>query len=171
MCCKFEAPPLPKNQLLTKGQKVIQECVFREWTAVPHLAGTPADYNTAKTLHDTWKEQGLDPVEITSYDVLLSYPDQDDPNLITLLDENGESVYQSQRIEKILTPDQNHSEVVPPFSAYSATGDLEVTNTVLSLNFVFNNYLEELNGGLSTPFVSLKKGKEHVVKNQQGEIC
>jgi len=54
------------------------------------LAGTPADLQQAEQLKQTWLEQGLDRVDILGYDVLLSYPKDGDPNIISLV--KGECV-------------------------------------------------------------------------------
>ncbi|ELU09884.1 hypothetical protein CAPTEDRAFT_160163 [Capitella teleta] len=91
-------------------------------TKQTHLAGTPADLGQAEELKTFWKAAGLDPVNIIPYNVLLSIPDKDNPNKIVLLNENDEAVFTSQLVEKVLRPEQNQSDVVPPFNAYSSPG-------------------------------------------------
>ena len=59
-------------------------CSYRNLTSKPHLAGTPADLEQAEVMKQIWLDQGLDRVDIVGYDVLLSYPAKDDPNLIKL---------------------------------------------------------------------------------------
>jgi hypothetical protein len=98
----------------------------RDLTEKPHLAGTPADLGQAKELKAFWEEAGLDTVNIIPYKVLLSIPDPDNPNKIVLKDSNGQVVFTSQLVEKVLRPEQNQSDVVPPFNAYSAPGTPEV---------------------------------------------
>ena len=62
-----------------------------------------------------------------TYEVLLSYPNKTDPNYIQL--RNGTAVlHETQLEELILSPDQNHTDVVPPFNAYSPAGDVEVSD-------------------------------------------
>lgn len=93
----------------------------------PHLAGTDADYKQAKELHDFWKNEGLDEAFITPYDVLLSYPNTTDPsvmNRIFVYDQNATIAWESALYEPILHPSENKSNVVPPFNAYSAPGDI-----------------------------------------------
>ena len=63
---------------------VIAICSYRNLTSKPHLAGTPADLEQAEVMKQIWLDQGLDRVDIVGYDVLLSYPAEDDPNLIKL---------------------------------------------------------------------------------------
>src|SRR5215813_4880176 len=48
---------------------------LRALTEEPHLAGTPADYETARYVHERFLEFGLSS-EIVPYDVLLSYPEE-----------------------------------------------------------------------------------------------
>ena len=45
---------------------------------------------------------------------------------IELQDGDGNPLYTPQLVEKILSPDQNQSDVVPPFNAYSAPGSPKV---------------------------------------------
>ncbi|XP_060067563.1 putative N-acetylated-alpha-linked acidic dipeptidase [Ylistrum balloti] len=100
---------------------------LRDLSELPHLAGTKADYRQAKDLHDFWRQEGLDEVYITPYDVLLSYPnvtDDDMMNRIELINATGGIVYQSPLREAILHPSENKSGVVPPFNAYSLPGDI-----------------------------------------------
>ena len=62
-----------------------------------------------------------------SSQVLLSYPDETDPNVITVKNSTGHVVFESQIEEKILHPEMNKTDVVPPFNAYASPGDVEVT--------------------------------------------
>ena len=48
------------------------------------MAGTPADLKQAQEMKEIWLEQGLDRVDIVGYDVLLSYPEDNDPSVIKL---------------------------------------------------------------------------------------
>ena len=45
---------------------------------------------------------------------------------IELQDVDGNPLYTTQLVEKILSPDQDQSDVVPPFNAYSAPGSPKV---------------------------------------------
>ena len=54
-------------------------------TSHPHLAGTPADLEQAEQLKQIWLDQGLDRVDIVGYNVLLSYPKEEDPSIISLV--------------------------------------------------------------------------------------
>jgi len=98
----------------------------RRYTLYPHLAGTEGEDRLAAKIYNTWTQQGLDYVTNDTYEVLLSYPNRSDPNYVSLLDGNGRQVYRSQLFEKILSHDQNHSDVIPPFNAFSPSGHVKV---------------------------------------------
>ena len=112
--------------------------VYRQYTRYPHLAGTEGEARLAAELYDTWTRQGLDYVTTDTYDVLLSYPNRSEPNYVSLLDAAGRTVHRSQLSEKTLSPDQNHSDVVPPFNAYSPPGHVHVRASPHSSHFPFS---------------------------------
>ena len=91
------------------------------------MAGTAGEMVLAQQLYDMWKAQGLDYVTMDTYDILLSYPNRSDPNFVFLYDDNHTEVYRTQREEKILDADQNHTDVIPPFNAYSPPGHVKVS--------------------------------------------
>jgi N-acetylated-alpha-linked acidic dipeptidase len=103
----------------------------RKYTAYPHLAGTDGERELGEEIYRTWVEQGLDYVTNNTYDILLSYPNQSDPNYVYLLDENGNEIHRTQTEEQIVRDDQNGTRVVPPFNAYSPAGDREVCGVKL----------------------------------------
>ena len=100
--------------------------VFRKLTAQSHLAGTPADKKQAEEMKVFWESQGLTSW-LTPYDVLLSYPDKDNPNRIELRDGSGKVQFTTQLVEKRLRPDESHTSVMPPFNAFSGKGTPEVS--------------------------------------------
>lgn len=97
---------------------------LRMLTELPHLAGQEQNYKLALKVKEHWLTSGLDHVTLTPYEVMLSYPDPDDPNYVELLSERNETVYKSNLTEPVLTPEENKTGVVPPFNAYSAPGDI-----------------------------------------------
>ena len=98
----------------------------RKYTSYPHMGGTPGEDILGVELMDEWRRQGLDHVTSVTYDVLLSYPNTSDPNMIYLLNGTGGVEHATQREEEIVRDDQNHTDVIPPFNAYSPPGDVEV---------------------------------------------
>lgn len=97
---------------------------LRMLTQSPHLAGEEQNYFLARKIKEQWDEVGLDHVTLTPYKVLLSYPNMSDLNYVELLDERNQSRYKSDLREPVLTPKENNTDVVPPFNAYSAPGDI-----------------------------------------------
>lgn len=95
-------------------------------TAEPHIAGREQDEEVlTEFIENKWKEAGLD-VVIHPYKVLLSYPNDEDPNYVAIKTENEEEVYKSHSVEKILDPSQDKPGVVNPFNAYSPYGNATV---------------------------------------------
>ncbi|XP_043853797.1 LOW QUALITY PROTEIN: putative N-acetylated-alpha-linked acidic dipeptidase [Dromiciops gliroides] len=92
------------------------------FTRIPHLAGTEQNLDLAKQIQSQWKEFGLDSVELTHYDVLLSYPNETDPNYISIIDEDGHEIFNTSLFEPPPPGYEHVPDVVPPFSAFSPQG-------------------------------------------------
>ncbi|XP_059042847.1 glutamate carboxypeptidase 2 isoform X1 [Mustela lutreola] len=92
------------------------------FTRLPHLAGTEQNFQLAKQIQSQWKEFGLDSVELAHYDVLLSYPNKTHPNYISIIDEDGNEIFNSSLFESLPPGYENVSDVVPPFNAFSPQG-------------------------------------------------
>ncbi|XP_068411097.1 glutamate carboxypeptidase 2 isoform X2 [Eschrichtius robustus] len=92
------------------------------FTRIPHLAGTEQNFQLAKQIQYQWKEFGLDSVELAHYDVLLSYPNKTHPNYISIIDEDGNELFNTSLFEPPPPGYENVSDVVPPFSAFSPQG-------------------------------------------------
>jgi hypothetical protein len=48
------------------------------------MAGTPGGKKSADYIHEQWKLQGLDEVQMIDYDVLLDFPNEQTPNKYTI---------------------------------------------------------------------------------------
>ncbi|NXK83624.1 FOLH1 carboxypeptidase, partial [Amazona guildingii] len=92
------------------------------FTQVPHLAGTKENLHLAQQIQAEWKEFGLDSVQLVHYDVLLSYPDDAKPNYISIIDEHGNEIFNTSLSEPPPPGYEAVSDVVPPYSAFSAQG-------------------------------------------------
>ncbi|XP_071801954.1 N-acetylated-alpha-linked acidic dipeptidase 2-like [Asterias amurensis] len=97
---------------------------LRYFTNKPHIGGSPAEHENAEYIRDKWLEQGLDSAKLVPYDVLLSYPDENIPNKVSILND-GVEIFKNQEEEAILRPEDDHPNVVPPFNAYSYQGEPE----------------------------------------------
>lgn len=58
--------------------------------------------------------------------MLLSYPER--PGIASIKAENGSILFTAQKKEKIFRQDENNSDVLPPFNAYSGSGNVTVKN-------------------------------------------
>nr|XP_006118442.1 putative N-acetylated-alpha-linked acidic dipeptidase isoform X1 [Pelodiscus sinensis] len=92
------------------------------FTRRPHLAGTDENLHFAQQIQAQWKEFGLDLAELVSYDVLLSYPNGSNPNYISIIDEHGNEVFNTSLFEPPPPGYEMVTDVVPPYSAFSAQG-------------------------------------------------
>lgn len=84
--------PIENADRLKVMFKHFQFSFTSNFTRTPHLAGTQNNFELAKQIHDQWKEFGLDLVELSHYDVLLSYPNKTHPNYISIINEDGNEV-------------------------------------------------------------------------------
>lgn len=90
----------------------------------PHIAGREVDeVKLVKYIKDKWTNFGFH-VEVHPYEVLLSYPNQEDSNLISILLNNGSEIEKSTPFEKVLDETQESDKVVNPFTAYCGNGDV-----------------------------------------------
>jgi len=110
--------------------------LYRRLTERPHIAGRDVDETDLMNyIKNEWKSYGLDSVVTPSYNVLLSYPNQEDPNYVAVLRSDGNEVDKSQSKELVIDEEQNDPDVVDPFNAYSAPGDPEVEKEILLFTF------------------------------------
>ncbi|CAF3463867.1 unnamed protein product [Rotaria sp. Silwood1] len=97
---------------------------LQNFTRNTHLAGTDDDRTEAESISTKWREYGLD-VTIHPYDVLLSYPHPIQPNIVSILDQNNNAIFQSNGSEPIFNEDDQSlpfKNIVRPFLAYSPNG-------------------------------------------------
>ncbi|XP_071288896.1 N-acetylated-alpha-linked acidic dipeptidase 2-like isoform X2 [Agelaius tricolor] len=95
---------------------------LRSFTKLPHLAGTEQNLLLAKKIQGQWKEFGLDSAELVNYDVLLSYPNEEQPNYISLIDDQGNEVFNTSLFEPPPQGYENVTHILPPYNAFSAQG-------------------------------------------------
>ncbi|XP_076971895.1 aminopeptidase NAALADL1 [Tamandua tetradactyla] len=97
---------------------------LRELSREPHLAATPRDEALVQLLLQRWRdpETGLDAAEAPTYEVLLSLPSQEQPNLVAVVDPSGKTVFSCRQSEENLTAEQEGPDIVPPYAAYAPPG-------------------------------------------------
>ncbi|KAM9853509.1 N-acetylated-alpha-linked acidic dipeptidase 2 [Aulostomus maculatus] len=98
---------------------------LRKFTRLPHLAGTEQNLKYAEQVKTEWQEFGLDSVELVPYDVLLSYPNQSQPNYISIIDALGHEVFNTSLAEPVPEGYEGVADIVPPYNAYSPKGQPE----------------------------------------------
>uniref|UniRef100_A0A665V9K7 Aminopeptidase NAALADL1 n=1 Tax=Echeneis naucrates TaxID=173247 RepID=A0A665V9K7_ECHNA len=98
--------------------------IHRELTKVPHMATTAGDEETVQFMLKRWQdpETGLDEAWREEYVVYLSFPDAKNTNKVTVGDPTETVLYTAREKEKSYTPDQDDTEVVQPYAAYSPAG-------------------------------------------------
>nr|XP_033806013.1 putative N-acetylated-alpha-linked acidic dipeptidase isoform X2 [Geotrypetes seraphini]XP_033806014.1 putative N-acetylated-alpha-linked acidic dipeptidase isoform X2 [Geotrypetes seraphini] len=145
---------------------------LRNFTRLPHLAGTEQNLLLAKQIQAQWKEFGLDSAELAHYDVLLSYPNESDPNYISIIDEHGNEIFKTSLSESTPEGYENITDIVPPFNAYSMPGvpegDLVYVNYARTEDF--SQLEQELHVNCTGKVVIARYGKifrGNKVKNAQ----
>ncbi|KAF7649282.1 hypothetical protein LDENG_00144100 [Lucifuga dentata] len=114
---------LIENFLSEVDNTQIQENL-RELTKVPHMATTAGDEQTVQFMLKRWQDPdtGLDEAWKEEYFVYLSFPDQKNPNKVTVVNSSGAVLQTAREKEKPYTSDQKDPEVVQPYAAYSPAG-------------------------------------------------
>ncbi|XP_067686592.1 N-acetylated-alpha-linked acidic dipeptidase 2-like [Haliotis asinina] len=111
--------------ILSGVDKTKIEDNLRWLSELPHIAGRERNKELGQRIYNYWRDVGLDQVRTREYDVLLSYPDTDSPNIVSLVNKSGSPIYSSPQTEKILTPEENKTGVVPPFLAFAKAGAVQ----------------------------------------------
>lgn len=96
----------------------------RYLTAHPHIAGEQRDFDLVNNLKTRFVEYGLDSVTSAPYEVLLSYPDKNNPNKVLLVNSTGAVLFDSTSTESNIS---HLPGVIRPFLAYSPSGVVNVS--------------------------------------------
>uniref|UniRef100_A0A663LLB1 Aminopeptidase NAALADL1 n=1 Tax=Athene cunicularia TaxID=194338 RepID=A0A663LLB1_ATHCN len=125
----IEKPPNSSDVYQNVRQKLVAEMkaenikqFLRSFTKLPHLAGTEQNLLLAKQIQGQWKEFGLDSAELVHYDVLLSYPNETQPNYISIIDDQGNEIFNTSLFEPPPRGYENVTHILPPYNAFSAQG-------------------------------------------------
>ncbi|XP_062408548.1 N-acetylated-alpha-linked acidic dipeptidase 2 [Sardina pilchardus] len=118
-------PPDRLDQFLLQIQARNIRQYLRDFSRLPHLAGTEQNLRLAERIRDDWAEFGLEGAELVPYDVLLSYPNQSTPNYIAILNTHSQEIFKSSLSEPVPEGYENISDIVPPYNAFSAQGQPE----------------------------------------------
>ncbi|XP_065320721.1 N-acetylated-alpha-linked acidic dipeptidase 2-like [Gordionus sp. m RMFG-2023] len=99
-----------------------------------HVAGTVGQKYSAEAIYTEWLNFKLDTVKIQTYHVMLTYPNEKKDNKVSLIDTGGDVKWESSGMNNYSSLDQNEPELIPPYNANSADGNIEVT-FLFFLNF------------------------------------
>ncbi|XP_070577792.1 N-acetylated-alpha-linked acidic dipeptidase 2-like [Ptychodera flava] len=117
-----DADPTVSSKLMSSMEAANIRGFSSDISSKPHLAGTPEDFETAEYIQQKWLDQGLDSATIYPYHVLLSYPDDTNPNKVQILNGDGSDNYTCVDMEENLRPEDQNPNIVKQFNAYSAIG-------------------------------------------------
>lgn len=109
------------------------------YTSLPHLAGTPGDYETALYTHGQFQLYGMDS-RIEEETVLLSYPISRRVAVVSPSNSTYECIMQED-VEPS-DPTSGDPRVVPTFNGYAPTGN--VTAEVIYVNYASKEDFEAL---------------------------
>ncbi|CAF0961048.1 unnamed protein product [Rotaria magnacalcarata] len=132
-----QADPQNYQTFISSVRAANIETDLKDLTSRPHIAGLPEDLESAQVIEERWKRDGLQ-VTKPKYNVLLSYPDDDRPNRVTLRSADAGIIIETEGVEHVYDP--NQIKTVKPFLAYTPNG------TVSSTKLFYANYgqLEDL---------------------------
>lgn len=92
------------------------------YTSIPHIAGSPGDYDTAIFTYNELLKFGLKDVNVVTYDILVNYPLR---RQVQLLDTAGDVLFKANLTEPVVPEDPTSvdNNAVPTFNGYSASGN------------------------------------------------
>ncbi|KAB7496032.1 hypothetical protein Anas_04285 [Armadillidium nasatum] len=137
--------------------------ILRYLSEKPHMAASPRDDETAEYVRKKFEEAGFDSSELVPYNIYLSKPDPQNPNMITL-DMNGETIFESHYKEVPIHEGDDDPDFVHAFNAYTPAGTV---STEPGVGVVYVNYgriedfekLEELGINVTGHIVIARYGK------------
>ncbi|XP_048581460.1 N-acetylated-alpha-linked acidic dipeptidase 2 isoform X2 [Nematostella vectensis] len=113
-----------QQQLVESVDKGSLEELLRHFSHRPHIGGSEESHRQAFEIRDTWQKYGFDKVELTSYDVMLSYPQANQVNTAKIISNTGDVIYKTRTQEKVYEPSEKDPSAIPPFLAYSPSGNV-----------------------------------------------
>ncbi|KAL3881662.1 hypothetical protein ACJMK2_028072 [Sinanodonta woodiana] len=132
----------------------------RNYTSKQRLAGTDNVKELVQHIAQQWRDHGLDKVEITPYDILMSYPNTTKQNRVEIVVSGGSPVFTAALVEKPLDADGNQSDIIPPYNSFApagvAEGDLVYVNYGRIEDFM---YLNNLSIDITNKIVIARYGK------------
>lgn len=101
--------------------------ISRYLSEKPHVAASPRNNELANEYERRFKSYKFDEVEKITYNVLLSYPRKDKPNIAYILDNSNKEQFRTKLMEDILDPAENSTDAYQPFNAFGLAGTVTVS--------------------------------------------
>ncbi|ULU04620.1 hypothetical protein L3Y34_017408 [Caenorhabditis briggsae] len=96
---------------------------LRIFSKEPHLSGSDANKKVAYAIANAWMEAGLEDVHMLPYEVLLSYPDFENPNSVVIRNSDGEEAFRSKGVSPVIIPDEQSGKYAGhQWLAYAGNG-------------------------------------------------
>ena len=92
---------------------------LRFFTSEPHVASTPRNNELAKLIFEEWKSYGLEDVHTSEYDVLLSFPERIQVEIVS-----PKKPRLSLQEESYKQDPDTQKDVGIPYNAYSRSGEI-----------------------------------------------
>nr|XP_027200501.1 N-acetylated-alpha-linked acidic dipeptidase 2-like [Dermatophagoides pteronyssinus] len=118
---------LRRAQLLASISSENIRTNVREFSRQPHLASSKEDLNLAIKIRDHFNHNHFDHVSLKNYSALLSLPDSNRPNFVSIID----SITHNELYSSLQTFNQKQQPL--PFSPYSPNGD--IIGDILFVNY------------------------------------
>ncbi|XP_065560266.1 N-acetylated-alpha-linked acidic dipeptidase 2-like isoform X2 [Artemia franciscana] len=119
-----------ENKLIEEMSASEIEANLKYLTSQPHVGGTRADYEMAQHLKEVWMSQGVDNVEVKGYEVLLSYPQEDNGSGVQIIDERGQVKFTAALFEPQIDGNFYDNSVLPGYLAFAASGTVEADHII-----------------------------------------
>uniref|UniRef100_A0A0N4ZQC1 N-acetylated-alpha-linked acidic dipeptidase 2 n=1 Tax=Parastrongyloides trichosuri TaxID=131310 RepID=A0A0N4ZQC1_PARTI len=93
------------------------------FTSEPHVAGSDGNRRVGDKIYKLWKDNGLQDVHFIEYDVLLNYPDYNNPNVMAIVNDDGTIIYKNKGKSPVIIPEeQSAPDAGIQWVAYSKNG-------------------------------------------------
>lgn len=77
-------------------------CCCRKYTDRPHVAGSEIQLEYGERIAEEWRKHEFDKVETFPYNVLLSYMEEGETNVVKVFDDGGGMLHEFRGKEKVL---------------------------------------------------------------------
>lgn len=114
-----------KNKILERISAAAIKKLVVEYSQSARIPGSKFDQELVGQIVEHFKRHNLDKVVVKNYSVLLSFPDDKNPNYIEVVQTNNSSDKKKRVVFSSLTSTNETKDA--PFAAYSPSGDVTVS--------------------------------------------